>query len=124
MLLANMAVSQKLASEFPEEALLRCHPAPLPKQLTDLAESLVPYGITLDTSSSKALNDSFEAIADPLQRNLLRLLSIKKMKRAEYYCTGSRDISQYYHFALGVPLYTHFTYISSDLDHPFVGIVI
>jgi exoribonuclease R len=110
MLLANIAVSHKLATSFPEEALLRCHPPPKDKGLTDLTESLQKYGINLAFSSAKDLNESFEAIADPVQRDLLRLLAIKKMKRAEYYCTGSQDISMYPHYALAIPLYTHFTY--------------
>ncbi|KAI8906431.1 hypothetical protein EDD86DRAFT_210705 [Gorgonomyces haynaldii] len=109
MLLANMAVAHKLAKSYPDAALLRCHPAPLEKGMRELAEELSPYGIELDISSSKKLQESFESIQDPLQRELLRLLAIKKMKRANYFCTGSVDVSQYYHYALGVPLYTHFT---------------
>lgn len=31
------------------------------------------------------------------------------MQRAKYFCTGVLDISKYSHYALNVPLYTHFT---------------
>lgn len=31
------------------------------------------------------------------------------MQRAKYFCTGAMDISKYNHYALNVPLYTHFT---------------
>lgn len=31
------------------------------------------------------------------------------MLRAKYFCTGMLDISKYAHYALNVPLYTHFT---------------
>jgi protein SSD1 len=111
MLLANIAVAHKIAESFPEEALLRNHPPPGTKQLTELAESLQVYGVVLDISGSKALNDSFENIKNPLHRDLIRLLAIKSMKRAQYYCTGSKEMSEYFHYALGIPLYTHFTYI-------------
>lgn len=109
MLLANIAVSHKLANAFPEKSLLRSHPPPLKKQMLQLAESLTKYDINLDVTSSKALNDSLENISVSINKDLLRLLVIKYMKRAEYYCTGVKDVSQYFHYALGVPLYTHFT---------------
>lgn len=110
MLLANIAVSHQLAMSFPEQALLRCHPPPLPQTLLDLASSLAVIGIKLDTTSAKTLNASFEAIENPRHRDLIRSLAVKKMKRAAYFCAGSKDLSQYSHYALGVPLYTHFTY--------------
>jgi protein SSD1 len=31
------------------------------------------------------------------------------MQRAKYFCTGTLDIAKYHHYALNVPLYTHFT---------------
>jgi len=31
------------------------------------------------------------------------------MNRARYFCTGMLDIAKYSHWALNVPLYTHFT---------------
>jgi exoribonuclease R len=34
---------------------------------------------------------------------------MKLMKRARYFCTGMLDIAKYSHWALNVPLYTHFT---------------
>lgn len=55
------------------------------------------------------MQDSFESIPEVQHRTLLRLLFIKKMKRAQYFCTGSTDLSKFSHYALGIPLYTHFT---------------
>lgn len=31
------------------------------------------------------------------------------MQRAKYFCTGMLDIAKYHHYALNLPLYTHFT---------------
>jgi protein SSD1 len=52
---------------------------------------------------------SFEAIDNPKARRLLELLSFKATQRAKYFCTGMLDIAKYGHYALNVPLYTHFT---------------
>lgn len=109
MLLANMAVSKRISIEYPEAALLRRHPPPLQKALQDVLEQLEREGITLDTSSAGSLHSSLEAIEDEQKRMLSRLMLIKGMKRAEYFCTGSVDISTFSHYALSVPLYTHFT---------------
>lgn len=52
---------------------------------------------------------SFEAVDDPAARRLLELLSFKATQRAKYFCAGMLDIAKYQHYALNVPLYTHFT---------------
>lgn len=66
-------------------------------------------GYKMDTSSSAALMRSFETIDNPTARGLLELLSFKATQRAKYFCTGMLDIAKYGHYALNVPLYTHFT---------------
>jgi protein SSD1 len=63
----------------------------------------------MDTSSSGALMRSFDAVEDPAARRLLELLSFKATQRAKYFCAGMLDIAKYQHYALNVPLYTHFT---------------
>lgn len=63
----------------------------------------------MDTSSAGALMRSFEAIKNPTARRLLELLSFKATHRAKYFCSGMLDIAKYNHYALNVPLYTHFT---------------
>ena len=52
---------------------------------------------------------SFEGIKDPMARSLIELLSHKAIQRAKYFCSGMLDIAKYGHYALNVPLYTHFT---------------
>lgn len=51
----------------------------------------------------------FEAITSPAARMVLELLSFKATQRAKYFCAGMLDIAKYGHYALNVPLYTHFT---------------
>ena len=66
-------------------------------------------GYEMDVSSAGALMKSFNAIVDPTARRLLELLSFKATHRAKYFCAGMLDIAKYQHYALNVPLYTHFT---------------
>jgi exoribonuclease R len=52
---------------------------------------------------------SFETIQDPVVRLILELLSHKATLKAKYFCAGMLDIAKYNHYALSIPLYTHFT---------------
>ncbi|KAJ3323006.1 DIS3-like exonuclease 2 [Boothiomyces sp. JEL0866] len=109
MLLANMAVAHKISNHFPETSLLRRHPPPLEKALDQVKSQLEKEGIPLDITSAQTLNESLDAISDPTIQFICRLMTIKGMKRASYFCTGAADINQFSHYALSVPLYTHFT---------------
>lgn len=66
-------------------------------------------GYEIDGSSAGSLQQSFNAIENENVKAVLRLLAVKPMQRAKYFCTGSCDIVQYRHYALNAPLYTHFT---------------
>jgi protein SSD1 len=66
-------------------------------------------GIDVDISSSGAIMRSFEAITNPTARLVLEVISFKATQRAKYFCAGMLDIAKYGHYALNVPLYTHFT---------------
>jgi exoribonuclease R len=66
MLLANMAVAQKISSVFPEASLLRCHPPPLQKALDRFLELAKKIGYEFDASSAGSLHKSFENIQDPV----------------------------------------------------------
>ncbi|KAI8897838.1 hypothetical protein BC833DRAFT_592225 [Globomyces pollinis-pini] len=109
MLLANRTVAEKIVSYYPESSLLRRHTPPLMRSLNELAKELEKKKITLDTTSALTLNNSLNKISDPLKQSLVRLMCIKSMRRADYFCTGSVDISSFGHYALSIPLYTHFT---------------
>nr|GAT59474.1 cell wall biogenesis protein phosphatase [Mycena chlorophos] len=109
MLLTNIAVAQQIAVHLPEQALLRRHDNPIDRRLTAFTERAKRLGYEMDTSSSGALMRSFNAVTDPTARRLLELLSFKATHRAKYFCAGMLDIAKYHHYALNIPLYTHFT---------------
>ncbi|XP_068137374.1 DIS3-like exonuclease 2 isoform X2 [Hyperolius riggenbachi] len=115
MLLANMAVAHKIYGHFPEEALLRRHPPPQTKLLNDLVEFCDQMGLQLDFTNSgtlhKSLHDQFgDDEYSAARKEVLTNMCSKPMQMAVYFCTGAiRDESLFHHYALNVPLYTHFT---------------
>ncbi|KAH8927584.1 RNB-domain-containing protein [Atractiella rhizophila] len=109
MLLANTSVAAKIASGLPEQALLRRHEEPLERRIDAFVERAKKMGYEFDNSSAGSLNQSFERISDPNHKIVLQTLATKSMLRAKYFCSGMLDIAKYSHYALNVPLYTHFT---------------
>lgn len=63
----------------------------------------------MDISSAGALMKSFNAIEDPIHHRIISILLHKAIHRAKYFCAGMLDIAKYHHYALNIPLYTHFT---------------
>ncbi|XP_075058458.1 DIS3-like exonuclease 2 [Mixophyes fleayi] len=115
MLLANMAVAHKIYRQFPQEALLRRHPPPQTKLLNDLIEFCDQMGLNLDFTNSgtlhKSLNDQFGMDEYSVARKeVLTNMCSRPMQMAVYFCTGAvMDEALFRHYALNVPLYTHFT---------------
>jgi DIS3-like exonuclease 2 len=112
MLLANIAVAQKIYSKFPEKSILRRHPEPNVKQIDDLSETLQSYGFNVDTKSSNTIQEFLISVQndDPLAYVTLTQLLTKTMQLAQYFCsTPHLDQSYYRHYGLAVPMYTHFT---------------
>ncbi|KAG1719443.1 hypothetical protein EDD22DRAFT_1029230 [Suillus occidentalis] len=99
MLLTNITVSQRhVAVHLPEQALLRRHDMPLERRLNLFTERANRLNIAVDVSSSGAIMKSFVAITNPTAR-----MGVK------HFCAGMLDMAKYNHYALSVPLYTHFT---------------
>ncbi|XP_036029080.1 DIS3-like exonuclease 2 isoform X2 [Onychomys torridus] len=115
MLLANMAVAHKIFRTFPEQALLRRHPPPQTKMLSDLVEFCDQMGLPMDVSSAGALNKSLtKTFGDDkyslARKEVLTNMYSRPMQMALYFCSGMlQDQAQFRHYALNVPLYTHFT---------------
>jgi protein SSD1 len=63
----------------------------------------------MDTSSSGSLQHSVFQVEDPDVRKGVETLLIKTMQRAKYFVAGRTPDEQYQHYALNLPLYTHFT---------------
>ncbi|XP_039755674.1 DIS3-like exonuclease 2 [Pararge aegeria] len=115
MLLANMTVAKRIHEDHPKLAFLRCHPPPSPYMLNQLAKSLKPMGIDIEISCAGDLHKSLlpylsPDIADRGKAMVLNMLFAKPMTRAKYFCAGVCDGDEdFHHYALNVPLYTHFT---------------
>ncbi|KAJ1968001.1 hypothetical protein IWQ62_001510 [Dispira parvispora] len=109
MLLANMSVAEKLVTGLPDLALLRCHPKPIHRSLKQFRELVQTLGYQVDISTAGTLHRSLTSIDDPVHQTLLQYLAVKPMCRALYFCTGQQEVDQFSHYALNVPLYTHFT---------------
>ncbi|XP_048739214.2 DIS3-like exonuclease 2 isoform X2 [Ostrea edulis] len=115
MLLANMAVAHKTYKEFPKQALLRRHPPPKSKMMEDMRDLCASLGVPIDISSAGNLqrslwsylgNDEYSGA----RMQVLVSMCSKPMQNALYFCTGCLDDEELYkHYALNVPLYTHFT---------------
>ncbi|KAK0541810.1 Translational repressor, partial [Tilletia horrida] len=109
MLQANISVATRIASGLSDLALLRRHERPIERRLQGFKERAKRLGYDIDISSGGALFSSLQAITNLKDREALENLATKSMLRAKYFCTGMVDIAKYKHFALNVPLYTHFT---------------
>ncbi|XP_049873989.1 DIS3-like exonuclease 2 [Pectinophora gossypiella] len=114
MLLANMTVAGRIHEDHPKLAFLRCHPPPSAYMLKQLAKSLKPMGIDLDVSSAGDLHKSLLPFVGPEctdkgKAMVLNMLCAKPMTRAKYFCSDGCDDEDFHHYALNVPLYTHFT---------------
>lgn len=109
MLTANQAVAQKIASALPEQALLRRHEMPIARRLEGFTKRAGKLGYDFDITSAGSLMKSFKALSKEDPELVLRLLATKAMLRAQYICSGMFDIAKYHHYALNIPIYTHFT---------------
>ncbi|XP_062220345.1 DIS3-like exonuclease 2 [Phragmites australis] len=116
MLLANMSAAEVISNAFPDCALLRRHPEPNLRKFREFEAFCAKNGFELDASSSGQLHLSLSRIKeklqdDPVLFDILMFYASKQMQSAEYFCTGdliSRK-DDWAHYALSVPLYTHFT---------------
>ncbi|ONK57230.1 uncharacterized protein A4U43_C10F17940 [Asparagus officinalis] len=111
MLAANISVAEKILKHFPLCSLLRRHPSPTKEMLEPLLRTAAAVGLDLDISSSKALADSLDRAVgeDPYFNKLIRILATRCMTQAVYFSSGDLSLSEFYHYGLATPLYTHFT---------------
>ena len=109
MLLANQAVAQKIASSLPEHALLRRHEAPIIRRLEGFGKRAARLGYEMDVTSAGTLMASLSNLKKEDPALILSVLATKSMLQAKYICSGMFDIAKYQHYALNIPIYTHFT---------------
>ncbi|XP_011252572.2 DIS3-like exonuclease 2 isoform X1 [Camponotus floridanus] len=121
MLLANVTVATKLYTAIPEMALLRIHKDPSKYSLNTVCDTLRKYGIHLNGETAKSLQASIrhydpEYNAISVNNSMKYIMTViinlcsKTMMRAEYICSSTiSSLQDLRHYALNVPLYTHFT---------------
>ncbi|KFB51632.1 AGAP007395-PA-like protein [Anopheles sinensis] len=115
MLLANTSVAQAIHAAFPSVSLLRNHKPPAENMMKNLVRTLASFGHTFSYASSKAIRESMDAIVTGAEHpdaacSVLNVLLSKPMTRALYYCSAfASGPDQFKHYALAIPMYTHFT---------------
>uniref|UniRef100_T1JCD6 Protein DIS3 homolog n=1 Tax=Strigamia maritima TaxID=126957 RepID=T1JCD6_STRMM len=112
MLLANISVAEKIYEFFPECSMLRRHPIPPLGNFEPLIKAGKSQGFDIAVDSGKALSDSLQKAilpASPYFNTMLLLLATRCMTQAVYFCSGTEDESEFCHYGLATPIYTHFT---------------
>ncbi|KAI9691758.1 MAG: hypothetical protein M1822_007830 [Bathelium mastoideum] len=107
--LTNSFVAKKIYAGLPEKALLRRQAAPNPRRLQTFAERMTAIGYEIDTESSGSLQNSLFQVKDTDIRKGMETLLVKAMQRAKYFVPPKQVPDHYPHYALNLPLYTHFT---------------
>jgi len=106
---ANTFVAHKILAALPDKAFLRRQAPPNPRRLVTFAERMTMAGFEIDANSSGTLQSSLFKVADPELRKGMETLLVKAMQRAKYYVAGMVSEQDRQHYALNLPLYTHFT---------------
>nr|XP_045614320.1 exosome complex exonuclease RRP44-like [Procambarus clarkii] len=112
MLLANVTAAETTLQSFPDCALLRRHPAPPPSNFEPLLLAAKSQNINLDVTSNKTLAKSLDNNTrenNPFFNSMLRIMTTRCMMQALYFCSGTREPPEYYHYGLATQTYTHFT---------------
>lgn len=105
----NAYVAKRILDKLPKMALLRRQGSPNARRLQTIADRMNAIGYSIDTTSSGTLQNSLFQIEDVNIRKGIETLVIKSMTRAKYFVAGKTTADQFPHYALNLPVYTHFT---------------
>ena len=112
MLLANVTVGKRVLRQYPTLGVLRRHPSPDLERFDGLISKANSAGMTIDPTTSLTLSKSLDNCvieADPYVNKIVRILTTRCMRPAEYFCAGDLPSKEWHHFGLASPIYTHFT---------------
>lgn len=113
MLAANAAAASKIYSVFPRWTLLRRHQPPVEGAFDNINEAIFDkVGMRLDPTNSLTLNQSLNKCIhpeDPYFNTLIRMLTTRCLRQAQYFSSGDIPYAEFMHFGLAMPIYTHFT---------------
>lgn len=105
----NSTVAQTVYAKLGDLAFLRRQSRPISTKLVSFEKKVAKLGFSVDITDSQTLLSSILAIEDDSTRTGIEILLFKTLGRAKYFVAGKVEPDQYEHFALNLPLYTHFT---------------
>ena len=112
MLFANITVAKRTLRTFPTTSVLRKHPPPFQESFRELVAQARAVGVNIDISSGKSLATSLEEAelkGDGVFNKVLQMKVTTCLLPAEYLCSGDEPQSNWTHYGLATPIYTHFT---------------
>ena len=77
-----------------------------------MTDKSILQGFEMDISNSKTLSESLDKAVKPNDSYfnvMLRTLATRCMLQAVYFTSGVVQQSEFFHYGLAAPLYTHFT---------------
>lgn len=102
MLKANKIIGEHLKSK--EAGIYRIHDTPNNEKIFELKQMCEVLGFSFDINNiKKSLNKLSKDVVDTPYENMIQMLSIRCMSKAEYGTNGTG------HYGLGFDYYTHFT---------------
>lgn len=105
----NSIVAETIYQKLGDLAFLRRQSKPIATKLASFEKKVTKLGYEVDITDSQSLLSSILAIQDEATRTGVEILLFKALSRAKYFVAGKVESDQYDHFALNLPLYTHFT---------------
>lgn len=105
----NTSVAEKLYSKLGDNAFLRRQAYPIATKLQSFQNKVNKFGYNIDVTTADTVINSILDIQDADARKGIEILLFKTLARAKYFVAGKVDPDQYGHYALNLPIYTHFT---------------